>query len=61
MKRKRGRGRPPLAKRHKRQVVSMRFSREEMAALEKAAKLEDKPFRTWARDCLLTKARGLLG
>jgi len=50
------RGRPPLPKNKTRDVFSLRFSRDELAEMNRAAKQADQGVREWARNCLLAAA-----
>lgn len=49
-------GRPKLPKHKTREVFSLRFSSEEMAAMKRTAKRLGKKVREWARDCLLSNS-----
>jgi len=47
------RGRPRLPKKKARGVFTLRFSQEELDAMERTAKRSGKKLREWARKCLL--------
>jgi hypothetical protein len=50
------RGRPKLPKNKTRTVFSLRFSKDELTQMEKAAKRSGKKIREWARKCLIESA-----
>jgi predicted HicB family RNase H-like nuclease len=47
------RGRPKLPKRKTKGVFSLRFSKDELAAMSRTAKRSGQKIREWARKCLL--------
>ena len=51
------RGRPKLPKRKARTVFSLRFSSEELAKMNRAAKKGKKKLREWARNELPKRAK----
>jgi len=58
MKKKRGRGRPKLAKgQAKAQFINLRFSPDEAGQIDAAAKRENVKRAKWARNTLLSAAK----
>ena len=50
-------GRPKLPKNKARKVFSLRFSKDELSAMERTAKRVGKKVREWARNCLIDNSR----